>query len=213
MQSISITLQDSTNNAASSVLNALGELASKASFSRIRVAVAYATQGGCRELISELGRTFKNWSKAEKHWIVGIDHGVTEPQALAHLLTCQNSVVRVPEGSKLLKRKCRPAFRFHPKTYILDTKQDNDNGPLGLFTGSANLTCSGLRSGTEHGAALLWMPPLVEQERVSLNSVKSALRWWDTTWSRSDVVTDGFIQSYEDVRPQTVITEDDNDLV
>jgi hypothetical protein len=128
-------------------------------------------------------------------------------------LSQRNSKIRVPDGQRLLRQKCRSINRFHPKTFVFDAQEAGTEQPFGVFLGSANLTFSGLHSGTEHGTSILWHPPFNTQDKKLLDSTIASLEWWNRAWEEADIVADSFIEKYREIRPQRIMTEDDNELV
>ena len=99
-------------------------------------------------LNSTLGES-PSWRNAVKRWIISIDDGLTEPDALRFLMSLRNSEVRIPDGEALLLRGLAPVRRFHPKTMLVEQGK-TAYLPLALVVGSANLTLNGLSLGHEH---------------------------------------------------------------
>jgi HKD family nuclease len=213
MHSIRLITQDSDRGQPSGIINALSSLSAAAAFTHLRVAVAYATSAGCRELCKAFALHLQNWRTIKKEWLIGVDQGITEPDALRLLLSQRNSKIRVPDGQRLLRQKCRSINRFHPKTFVFDAQEAGTEQPFGVFLGSANLTFSGLHSGTEHGTSILWHPPFNTQDKKLLDSTIASLEWWNRAWEEADIVADSFIEKYREIRPQRIMTEDDNELV
>jgi HKD family nuclease len=133
---------------ASSVLRAYQQLLKGVSYGRLTGLYAFATLKGARLLVDVLKESV-SWKKAKKRWIVSIDDGITEPDALRFLLSFPKSEVRIPYGEQLLNRALTPVFRFHPKTLLLESGTARSI-PVGILVGSANLTSSGLCFGHEH---------------------------------------------------------------
>ena len=86
---------------------------------RICVAVAYATHSGVADLDDALS-SLSRWGKANKQWLVGIDHCRSDPLALSHLNDLPRSKLRIFDGEFVANRNgCVPRHSFHPKAYLL----------------------------------------------------------------------------------------------
>jgi hypothetical protein len=197
----SLILQDAKNGRASGISKGLSELAAGARFRRLRVAVAYATYSGCRDLVSSFARSLAGWRGIEKQWLISIDFGTTEVEALRYLQDLPHSEVRIPEASALLDNALFPERCFHPKTFILDSGAAAAAAPFGLFVGSANLTLSGRHAGVEHGMSLFWSSPLTRQQTAELRHTESQLTWWNDVWDSSVTVTEDLLRAYGRSRP------------
>ena len=92
-------------------------------FKSVRVAMAYASDAGCRNLCQELTRAMPGWRRAQKQWLLSIDYGRTEPEALLLLRDLQNSEVKIANYGAVLDRGLMPLRCFHPKTYIFESKK------------------------------------------------------------------------------------------
>lgn len=134
------------------ILKAHRELCSGTPFNRLTGLYAFASLKGARLLASALS-TAPSWRAASKRWIISIDGGITEPDALEFLQSLHRSEVRVPYGEELLARRLRPKHRFHPKTLFLE-RQDAALVAAGIIVGSANLTFNGLCFGHEHAISV-----------------------------------------------------------
>ncbi|MEK6299559.1 MAG: hypothetical protein AABO41_02460 [Acidobacteriota bacterium] len=191
--SISYTVQRPGEGTA--ILNAYRDLAAATAFSRLTGLYAFASFKGVR-LITSVLRESPSWKKAAKRWVISIDGGITEPDALRFLLSLQKAEVRVPYAEELLTRKLKPIYRFHPKTLLLE-RRDAAFVPAAIMVGSANLTCSGLCFGHEHALSartlsdLGSLPPAISNGLVELEKVIA----WAT------VVDAAFIDRYAAIRP------------
>lgn len=202
-------LQDASTGRTSKIFAGITALAQSIEFSRIQVAVAYATVSGCRELTN----AFSNigaWEHVEKQWLISVDFGITEPEALKFIDKLPRSTVRIPDGAELLKRKLKPRQSFHTKIYIFDN--ENHQG-LGIFAGSANLTFSGLHLNAENGISTLWETPVKSAEKHSLKSVLEALGWWIDHWEKATPVDQDFLKAYKRLRRPKAPNEDATDIV
>lgn len=138
--------------AGSVILNAYRELATNVPFDRLTGLYAFASTKGARLLTDVLRAAARDWSTTTKRWVISIDGGITEPDALRFLLKQRRAEVRIPDAEALLTRRLQPRQRFHPKTLLLEL-QIPKLKPTGLLVGSANLTCNGLCFGQEHALA------------------------------------------------------------
>ncbi|MCD0459557.1 phospholipase D family protein [Roseiconus lacunae] len=212
MHELTLATQDGQIGLTSKILDAISSMSAAREFTRLRVAVAYATVGGCKDLFNELNRECSHWGNIEKEWLVSIDFGTTDPNALQFLRDHSKSSIRVPNGQHVLARKLKPTQCFHPKTYWFQEGDDESGLGLGVFSGSANLTFSGLRHGTEHGVSTLWVPPHGEVDEKHRTSTLASLGWWEPTWDSATEVTDAFLNQYKTTRPPKVRTDDDDDV-
>jgi len=202
-------LQDASIGRTSRICAGITGLAQSIEFSRMRVAVAYATLSGCHELTAAFGN-ITSWGHAEKQWLISIDFGITQPEALKFLTNLPNSSVRVPNGAYLLKKKLKPRQSFHAKTYIFDNEGNHD---LAIFTGSANLTFSGLHLNAEHGISTLWESPVKAAEKKSLKTVQEELEWWSDNWEKATPCDLSFLKAYAKIWKPQAPSEDATDLV
>ncbi len=191
--SVSYTVQRPGEGTA--ILNAYRDLGVATTFNRLTGLYAFASLKGARLLTGVLG-TSPSWLAASKRWIISIDGGITEPEALKFLLRQRRTEVRVPHAEELLTRKLRPIFRFHPKTLLLET-EGAAFVPAAIMVGSANLTCNGLCFGHEHAmsaratAGTGALPAAVVNDVGELEKVVS----WAT------VINTDFVDRYASIRP------------
>ena len=210
MYRVDLIIQDGLVGYRSCIAEGIERLAAAtADFVNIRVAMAYASGSGCRDLCQHLESSMPRWARARKQWLLSIDFGRTEPDAIALLGDLRNSEVRLANGRALLGRKLVPECCFHPKTYVFESK---DSASFGLLVGSANLTLSGLHTGSEHASAHLWLPELTAEENAELVRVKDRLRWWDGAWAAATRTDGAFIREYVKLR-SNVLSEDDAESV
>lgn len=189
-------MQDSQLGRGSIIIDALAEIAESARYRSLRASVAYATPGGTKSLVDRLRSRMMLWRNTDKQWLISIDFGRTNPESLSILSKLSNSSVRVPDGDYLLNNKLIPSQCFHPKTYIFETHRNRRCGSLGLFTGSANMSLSGLYSGTEHGIMTIWTPPLDRNLKRLFVHAKNAIGWWNDSWGNSTPLSKAFLNQY-----------------
>lgn len=209
--SIDFITQDSSRGRASTIFQGISRLVSTAEYDQIRVAVAYATRAGTRNLLTELERRMAGWEEAQKQWLISMDFGRSDPESFQLLSHTPNSVVRVPDGQYVLDTDLRPRKCFHPKTYVLRSG-DRGDSPVGIFSGSANLSMSGLHGGSEHATSMIWSPPLSDSEQALLNSVERSLDWWLGAWADATPATEEFVDAYAQMKEDRN-DEDDSDVV
>lgn len=135
--------------AGATILEAYRKAAAEAEFDRATGLFAFATMKGVRLLYASLADASAGWAAARKRWVISIDSGITEPEALSFLLDQPRTEVRVPGAEQLLSRRLRPVRRFHPKTLLLERRVEGFV-PAAVIVGSANLTLSGLSLSHEH---------------------------------------------------------------
>jgi HKD family nuclease len=166
----------------------LSDVWSEAGPQQLRVAVAFASEAGARTLRSlSPSRAFDS---VPKRWLVGIENGLTQPEALTYLSDLHDSEVRVPFGEKSLERGgLRAPTFFHPKLYTYDTADG-----LHVVSTSANLTEGGLVRNTEQ--FLVWRGTRDEPAGLRFN------QWWSTMWDKATVADPEFIAAYEALRPE-----------
>lgn len=173
-----------TSRRASHILSELWEVDPP---KNVRVAAAFATEAGARTLRDLVPAA--EFDSAEKRWLIGIEKGITQPEALAYLSGLPDSEVRVPFGLETLQS---PALRastfFHPKLYVFTCDRR-----LTIVSSSANLTESGLRDNIEQ--FLAWSGARTEPTSATVDA------WWTRMWSAADVADPTFIEDYTRRRP------------
>lgn len=180
---------------ASNVLRAYQQLLKGVSYGRLTGLYAFATLKGARLLVDVLKKSV-SWKKSKKRWIVSIDDGITEPDALRFLLSFPKSEVRIPYGEQLLTRALTPIFRFHPKTLLLESGTARSL-PVGILVGSANLTSSGLCFGHEHVLSMR-LPTSGKLMPCIADAIVEIEKMMET----ASVIDNSFIDRYEAIRPR-----------
>lgn len=153
--------------------------------------MAFASEMGVYELGEKVLPEIPS-DGAEKQWLIGIQDGVTQPNALEKLKSQENSSVRVPFAAAVL---ADPALRapdfFHPKLYYFENSSTRQ---AAIVSTSANLTLGGLTSNVEQ--VLVWRGDRTDPTAVALSE------WWDTHWAEAEPISDAFLSSYEVKRPK-----------
>jgi HKD family nuclease len=124
------------------IYRGLMQAATSANHNCLVAAVAYATESGCKLVSEGFAERMDQWNRIKKDWLISIDFGLTEPTALEFLADLPNSRVYIPNADQVLGARLRPQAGFHKKMYVFDNSAVQDS--MGLFSGSANLTVSGL---------------------------------------------------------------------
>jgi hypothetical protein len=171
-----------------------------AQFERIDGHFAFATAAGVTDLMLVLDEAARHneTPTARQRWLVSLDFGHTEPDALRQLMSVARSEVRVMDSAHLLRRQLQPRVVFHPKTLVLTAGRVL---PIGASVGSGNLTRSGLRVGREHAVVNAVAEPVANHsERLDGTRLRGLLRLMGQDWQRADVLTDRLLTRYEAVR-------------
>ena len=191
----------------------IASLAAIGGYSQFRAGVAYATLNGCSILVNDL-KHISVWQKSYKRWLISIDYGRTEPEALKYLAKIAYADVRIPSGLKVVGTGgFLPSRPFHPKAYAVDDVANGDKSVFGVFLGSGNLTASGLLTGSECGALSYWSEPNAAEKKTILQAYKE-MSWFDVVWESADPVSK-VIGAYEKAwkKSKPPIVEEDEDVV
>lgn len=176
------------------ILNAYRALAADLRFDRVTGLFAFASTKGAKLLSRALQQGTPEWNKISKRWVISIDGGITQPEALRYLLRQKKVEVRVPYAEELIRRRLRPFHRFHPKTMLLEV-QANTLLPVAIVVGSANLTCNGLCFGHEHALVVhLANGKLAE-------SLAAGIQDLDDVIDSATKIDEDFVDRYESIRP------------
>jgi HKD family nuclease len=183
------------------MLSAISTLAAAVPFTRVRVAVAYASEAGVRLLAAAL-RRHSAWEPARKRFIVSIDGGITDPEALDRLAQLATAQLRVPGAREVLAEPDlqRPAI-FHPKAYAFDG--GTARPPFALLIGSANLSATGLLRNTELGIACTLLSSRAgARAREATDVVSRFDRWWRSQWRQAVPLSRELLATYRRRRAQ-----------
>ena len=178
------------------IKQAILDVASNAQFEGLFAAVAYSTIAGSVALVEGLRSVMQNWSKVKKEWLISVDYGLTEPDALEYLQKLPKSQVRVHDGIDVINRKLQPIRSFHPKVYFFLGEAP---GILGLVSGSANLTLSGLHFNNEQAISSIWKNPVSARDELHRKQALEALEELRVLFDSSDIVNASFIKKYSKV--------------
>ncbi|MHB8203096.1 MAG: hypothetical protein ACYDHG_05235 [Desulfomonilaceae bacterium] len=197
MNTIEFIFQNGVEGTISEILSAMGRLASRATFTCLRASVAYASARGCRAFSDELSQRLPQWDTVRKEWLLSVDRGTTEPDALRSLMTMNDSYVRIHDGEAVLANNLWPRLSFHPKTYVFLMDPNQLDLGVGMLCGSANLTYPGLVTGVEHAALLSLLPPFAQNEREKLRQIERDLSWWAPSWNSASECNLDFLNRYQ----------------
>ena len=167
-----------------------------ASLRKVRAGFAYATEGGISSLCeNDSGIDWRD--EVRSKWIIGIDQGITEPDALRNLADRGDADVRVLVPSGELNRRAlyrRP--RFHAKVVFL---QSEATGDAFLVASSANMTASALEdipTNYEVGTVQSTDTGLTDSDIDAFDE------WWEYAWNQSRELTDEFLREYTNLREE-----------
>ena len=196
------------------ILRLMSDMVSRADPTAFFGAFAYATKRGVELLCETLEAVSPNWDSASKIWIVSIDFGHTEPEAITELQGLPNSQVRIPYASELLRKRLRPKYTFHGKTLVSYQGGTLDDGKGGILVGSANMTISGLCFGHEHASAFGW----TKRQRVpnsTWTTLEASVQRLSELFETCENPTRAFLRDYAAHRPRRIRdrSEDSSDEV
>jgi HKD family nuclease len=183
-----------TPASAGKIYNGLVQAASSDNYDHLTVVVAYATKIGCELLVDGFASHCSSWKDIKKRWLISIDDGITEPNALSYLAKLPNSTVRIPNADVLLKKGLKPAFHFHSKFYVFE-RSDNPK-KIALFSGSSNLTQSGLFFNNEQATSFILAPPISEQEKQFLVDLTKQKKIIERIFKSSSPLDEEFLNKY-----------------
>jgi HKD family nuclease len=155
-----------TTNRTSEIVRGLVTTAIAIQPTRMLSSVAYASLSGCNLLHKLLLDANPAWNEIKKDWLIGLDNGITESKSLEYLAGLPNSTVHLYDAEYLLNNDLNPRQKFHTKLYIFESSKDHT---LGMFSGSANLTFSGLSLNTEQAISVVFNKPITNDEQHSLD--------------------------------------------
>lgn len=153
---------------------------------RVDIACAYATESGVAPLLNALSNGLgAAWATVPKRWVLAFDYCRTEPFAADHLAGAPESDVRIHDAAAVLQRKGTPRTPFHPKTFLFRGPDRHT-----LFTGSGNLSRSGMLRGHEVGVLLDHRGKPTEDSAANLASIVTTQSWFDGIWDNSTPYSD-----------------------
>jgi HKD family nuclease len=180
-------------------ISTFGEIARATNWRLLVVSVAYATHTGARQLVAELSTQWDGWKLARKLFVVGLDFGHTEPEALDYLSRLPNAECRIYRAESALAARLRPSHLYHPKLYAFaDAPHFRRASVLGGIVGSGNLTGAGLRDNFESYTQFL-----VSTGQAQGRAWQGQLTFLEETLEAEDVLTADLLARYRRLRPRT----------
>lgn len=154
--------------------------------SDMRIASAYVTLGGVNILQSAVAESVgaAAFAALQKTLITSFDYGITDPQALRHWRTLDNSTILVAGAQRLAQGTLMPHRAYHPKLYAFGKSPET----CSALVGSANLTNRGFSVNTEAA----WV-----QNDVPRAVIDSA---FDKALFETVPLTDEMLEAYEALR-------------
>lgn len=195
--------------AGSEILRAIRHTSMANEFDRLTGFYAYATIGGTRLVLETLRENLPRWKQAQKRWLVSMDFGRTDPDALELLASIPRSDVRIPNAQEVLNQRLRPTVCFHAKTLIFDTRANPYRAPSGLVVGSANLSVSGLTLGQEHAIAASISRRPTRMESVKWRSIFHSPALLEDLFRSGTRLTNALLRRYTALRPERDRFQDD----
>jgi HKD family nuclease len=151
----------------------LREIAASENWSRVFVAMAYATISGVRKLLEIFSENDLN---IETRWVLGLDDFVTQPGAIDLCAALAASEIRNASFSI-------QGARFHPKVFVFEAKNRKT-----VLVGSANLTAFGIRRNGEAG---------VQLQSISRGESSEIEKFVARLWKMGRVPTKSILNAYK----------------
>lgn len=164
----------------------------------LRGGFAFVSWGGAQTLIDRLHAT-PGWVKREKHFLVGLFQGITEPAALDLLRTVPNTTLKVFLPRKRLDEQSlftKPMF--HPKVLAITSRAGKKLSFIQVS--SANLTVSAigiLPQNHELGVSL-------SDVSGNIDSDDAFMSWWTGLWNSGRIASPKLIADYASIRRKFV---------
>lgn len=160
-------------------LEMISKILAEGGVDRIDLAAAYATESGVDPLVSAMENGLgAAWTTTPKRWILAFDYFRTQPAAADRLSALPASTVKIHDANAVLDRKGAPRTPFHPKTFLFSGPNDQR-----LFTGSGNLSRSGLLRGHEVGVLLDHQGQPTKGSQSVADAIAVAQAWFEDLWA------------------------------
>lgn len=202
----SVAIQGPDNGSAT--LKLIKQIASVGRYDNLLSQFAYATKGGVQLLKDALSTELKNWPRMRKRWLISIDFGLTEPEALERLMALPNSEVRIPYANEVLKKGLKPVRCFHSKSMFF-YRNGLDTGPTGIYIGSANMSVSGLCYGHENAMASAWLK-FNDKSRKQAKGIITEVALVEDIYANAKILDDDILARYSALRRTRFIKSEDN---
>jgi HKD family nuclease len=154
----------------------------------IRVVCPYVTSAGLSSLWGEGGSSWQSGRTSE--WIIGLNQGITEPEALRELLEFGDELnprVFLPEES-VSTHALHNDPQIHAKGYILTDSNDG-----AIISGSANITESAIGDDPSNYELGSVSRELSKEDKENLSE------WWGKMRSQTTELTTDLIEKYSDI--------------
>jgi HKD family nuclease len=171
--------------------------------------ISYASLAGCKLLNEHLSKAIPTWKNITKKWLIGLDNGITGSESLRYLADLSNSNVHLFDAEYLLNNNLHPRLKFHSKLYFFES---SDHGAIGIFSGSANLTLSGLVLNTEQATSIVFMNVVSEEEKLALSRLYEQKKRLEGIFNQNAELSPTLYDRYRelcDQRQELVRNEDD----
>lgn len=179
---------------ARTTLDALQLILQSGHVEQIDLAVAYITNSGAFDFIKRAtGVLGDAWAEVPKRWVTSFDYCRTDPVALNYLNSLPNSTIRIHDADFSLRHCCVPRTPFHPKTFLIQTEQNNF-----VLAGSGNMSRSGLSLGIEAGLVLS-VNRLAPEEPSAVASLSAMQTWFQAAWQDASPLTTQILVNYQKI--------------
>jgi len=159
----------------------------------LRIACAYLSQTGLDTIASQLlpgGNAFQDY---RSEWVIGIDHGLSEPRALTTILNWQRATLRLfCPGRRLNANALKGKPRLHAKVVALIR---HDDGRISwMVPGSANITGAAMGPGAQNFEMGVGYSDPIEADSQLFH------RWWREVARAGINATGEIISRYASLR-------------
>lgn len=162
---------------------------------QIRICSPFVTSDGIKNFL--FNSQGDNWAEMyNSKWVVGINQGVTSPDALREISIFSDVELRVfLPREKLTERALRKDPYLHAKVMTLESESNSDQ--QSLIVTSANITGSAM-GGTPRNYELGIHQS--HPDSLTMRELDQFHRWWNEVWSQSTEIDDEWIDNYKSIR-------------
>jgi len=167
-----------------------------------RIACAYLSQAGLETIISQLLPGRNAFEEYRSDWVIGIDHGLTEPRALITILRWRSATLHLFCPSRRLNAGAlRSTPRLHAKLIAL-TDRDADQ-VMWIASGSANITGAAMGPNARNYEVGVAYSSPVEPE------CRAFSQWWREVRRQALPTTTEIVNRYASLRERYLISVPD----
>jgi hypothetical protein len=168
----------------------------------LKIACAYFSQAGLDTIASQLIPGRNAFEEYRSEWVIGIDHGLSEPRALTAILRWQMATLRLfcPAG-RLNLAALRGTPRLHAKVIALIDR--NTDFVTWIAPSSANITGSAMGPRAQNYEVGVSYESPVDRESRAFN------QWWREVRRRAIPATDEIISRYANLRERYLVSVPD----